>query len=311
MPYATVLIPSHLLLVVALPSDTTSFELIELRAQNAKLQAELLRTQTYNRLVLDSAVDYAVITADTSGLITDWSEGAKRILGWDKAQMLGQPIGQIFTPEDRTEGVPEKEIGTAISRGRAENDRWHLRADGDRFMASGIMMPMRQDNHLVGVIKILRDVTQPQEQAAREQQAAAVLQLQFQQIAESVPQLVWISDEQGQDLYFNPQWTTFSELPVERLMDHAWHRLIAEPVRERVAQERARALREQQTWEDTFQMRDAQGREHWFICRALPIRDDAGRIGPEVSSKTLYIYAKKLRVGRLNWAKLRSSSKNP
>lgn len=108
-----------------------------------------------------------MITADASGRITDWSQGAFLILGWTKQQMLGKPLHKIFTPEDRVNGVPEREIGGALSQGRADNDRWHLRADGQRFLASGVMMPMLQDGNFVGVVKILRDVTRRAEALER------------------------------------------------------------------------------------------------------------------------------------------------
>ncbi|WPP02459.1 PAS domain S-box protein (plasmid) [Pseudomonas sp. HR96] len=115
-----------------------SAQVTSLRNEVAQLQEQLSRSQQHNRLVLDSAFDYAVITADASGRITDWSEGAFLIFGWNKEEMLGQSLQQIFTPEDRADGVPEREIGGAVSRGRADDDRWHLRADGQRFWASGV-----------------------------------------------------------------------------------------------------------------------------------------------------------------------------
>jgi PAS domain S-box-containing protein len=261
-----------------LTSPPASSDVLELRAQNARLHAQLAQTQAHNRLVLDSAVDYAVITADASGHITDWSEGAVRILGWEKAEMIGQALNRIYAPEDHAQGIPEREIGTAISRGRADDTRWHLRADGQWFWANGMMMPMLEAGNLVGVVKIMRDATDQMRQQEKEKKAALDLQRQFQQIAESIPQLVWISDHQGNDLYFNAQWSRFSGLPVEQLLDNAWHTLIAADTRAHVAHTRTCALAQQSRWEDTFQMKDGQGQDHWFLCRALPIRDESGTI---------------------------------
>lgn len=195
-----------------MPSNDLTAQLRNLRRENAKLQQQLSHTETYNRLVLDSATDYGVITADASGRITDWSEGATLIFGWAKQEMFGKSLHQIFTPEDCANGVPEREIGGAVNQGRADDDRWHLRADGQRFMASGVMMPMLQGGNLVGVVKILRDVTSRVEAEERSQLYAKQVQTQFQEIADSIPQLVWISDQQGNDLNFNHKWLEFSGL---------------------------------------------------------------------------------------------------
>jgi two-component sensor histidine kinase len=50
---------------------------------------------------------------------------------------------------------------TAVREGRAEDERWHLRKDGSRFRASGVMTPMRNDGGaLIGFAKVMRDVTE-------------------------------------------------------------------------------------------------------------------------------------------------------
>ena len=43
------------------------------------------------RAVLESAIDYAIITLDCDGLITGWSPGAERLLLWTEANAVGQP----------------------------------------------------------------------------------------------------------------------------------------------------------------------------------------------------------------------------
>ncbi|MNR59994.1 hypothetical protein D3C85_1813830 [compost metagenome] len=47
--------------------------------------------------------------------------------------MLGAYYDLIFTPEDRSEGVPETELRAAREHGRGEDERWHLRKDRSRF----------------------------------------------------------------------------------------------------------------------------------------------------------------------------------
>jgi two-component sensor histidine kinase len=59
--------------------------------------------------------------------------------------------------------VPKREIEIAGAMGRAEDERWHLRKDGTRFWASGILTALRDPENketLHGFVKILRDNTQ-------------------------------------------------------------------------------------------------------------------------------------------------------
>src|SRR5690242_20068128 len=84
-------------------------------------------------LLLENVTDYAIFTLDTQGRVASWNVGAQRILGYSEADILGQSIEEIFTPEDRAHGIPEQELAQAQAHGRAEDERWHLRQDGTRF----------------------------------------------------------------------------------------------------------------------------------------------------------------------------------
>jgi hypothetical protein len=75
----------------------------------------------------------------------------------------------IFTPEDRENGEPERELETARYEGSAEDDRWHVRKDGSCFFASGILTALYDQGTPDGFTKILRDLTR-QRQAEEERE---------------------------------------------------------------------------------------------------------------------------------------------
>lgn len=112
------------------------------------------------RRLLESFVDIAIFTTNTAGVIEIWNPGAEAIFGYSADEIVGQRADIVFTPEDREAGVPEKEMTTACERGRASDERWHLRKDGSRFYASGVMVPLFDEGALVGYAKIARDLTE-------------------------------------------------------------------------------------------------------------------------------------------------------
>ena len=111
-------------------------------------------------MVLESAIDYAIITADLSGNVTSWSIGAEKIFGWTEDEVLGLPADIIFTSDDRALNVPSKEMANALQNRRATDERWHVRKDGSRFWASGEMLRLHDDGAAEGFLKIVRDRTQ-------------------------------------------------------------------------------------------------------------------------------------------------------
>jgi PAS domain S-box-containing protein len=44
----------------------------------------------FARLIVDSATDFAIFTADASGILTSWNIGAETILGWSAEEAIGQ-----------------------------------------------------------------------------------------------------------------------------------------------------------------------------------------------------------------------------
>ncbi|WCS28315.1 PAS domain S-box protein [Methylobacterium sp. NMS14P] len=110
--------------------------------------------------VFESALDFAIVVTDHEGIITGWNSGSEHVMGWTADEMRGQDAGRFFTPEDRANGRVAYEMTTALSQGRAPDERWHLKKGEERFWASGEMMPLRDDDGShIGFVKIMRDRT--------------------------------------------------------------------------------------------------------------------------------------------------------
>ena len=121
--------------------------------------------------MVESVKDVAIFTVDPQGRVASWNPGAEQLFGYAEPEILGRGIAVIFTPEDRDAGVPERELATAAARGAASDERWHLRKDGSRFFASGVMSPIYdEDDRLCGFTKVARDITERNraEEAVRE-----------------------------------------------------------------------------------------------------------------------------------------------
>lgn len=135
------------------------------------LRKELaLNAAELNYLILRSVVDHAIITLDLEGRVTSWNEGAGKILGWTEDEIIGQSADVFFTPEDVAQNRREIEMARALEHGRADDERWHCKKDGQRFWASGLMMPLRSESQAdaaqegtsedaKGFVKIFRDRT--------------------------------------------------------------------------------------------------------------------------------------------------------
>ncbi len=142
----------------------------QLDADNARLRARVAELETRQnalasgaarqRAIFESTTDIAMVITDPAGIITDWNPGAERVMGWTAAEMIGRDAERFFTPEDRASGRIDQEMKLALQDGRASDERWHLRKSGQRFWASGELLPLHDGGHEhLGFVKILRDRT--------------------------------------------------------------------------------------------------------------------------------------------------------
>ena len=124
-------------------------------------RATYRRTDDVYQKAIEDIRDYAIFLTDPDGNITNWNLGAQHILGFSQEEIIGKNLSKFFIPEDRAKGAPQQELETAATRGRAEDERWHMRRDGSRFWVSGIVTPVRDAvGHLLGFSKVMRDMTE-------------------------------------------------------------------------------------------------------------------------------------------------------
>ncbi len=122
---------------------------------------ELQRAEEHFRLLVEGTVDYAIFMLDRAGQVVSWNPGAERILGFRKEEILGRSFSAFFTAEDEARGEPTRKLLQAIADGRAEEDSWRVRKDGQRFWCTGVLGALHDASGKVkGFVEIMRDNTE-------------------------------------------------------------------------------------------------------------------------------------------------------
>jgi PAS domain S-box-containing protein len=113
------------------------------------------------RLLVLSVKDYAIFALDPTGHVITWNEGARRLKGYEAADIIGRHFSAFYPPEDIAWGKPAYELDVARETGRFEDEGWRLRKDGTPFWANVIITTLYDDaNQVVGFAKITRDLTE-------------------------------------------------------------------------------------------------------------------------------------------------------
>jgi PAS domain S-box-containing protein len=100
----------------------------------------------------------------------------------------------------------------------------------------------------------------------------------FRALADNIPQLAWMAEAQGSIFWYNQRWFDYTGTTLEEMRGWGWQKVHHPDHEQRVVEKFKHCLETGDVWEDTFPLRGADGEYHWFLSRAMPIRDEHGMV---------------------------------
>ncbi|MEX0884912.1 MAG: PAS domain S-box protein [Phycisphaeraceae bacterium] len=223
---------------------------------------------------LVASCDDAIISEDRAGIIVSWNAGAQRLWGHTAQEAVGQPASMLLAPGrlDERQALMERVWrgdgpASLETAGRTRDGR-HLEL---WLTVSAIHA---DDGQMVGASWVARDITERkrQEQALRESER------RFRTLADNIAQVAWMADENGWIFWFNQRCFETTGLTLEQMQGWGWLGIHHPDHVERVVSGIGRCLDSGEPWEDVLPMRVRDGTYRWFLSRAMPIRNERGRI---------------------------------
>jgi PAS domain S-box-containing protein len=100
----------------------------------------------------------------------------------------------------------------------------------------------------------------------------------YRLVTETIPQMVWTAGPDGHLDYYNGRFREYTGLPAGQVEESGWHLVHPMDVKDSRAQW-DEAVRTGTNYESEFRFRRASdGSYRWHLGRALPVRDDEGRV---------------------------------
>ncbi|MBE9198965.1 MULTISPECIES: hybrid sensor histidine kinase/response regulator [unclassified Nodularia (in: cyanobacteria)] len=145
----------------------------------------------------------------------------------------------------------------------------------------------KYQNHLEELVAVRTDeITKSNEQLkleiAERQRILLVLRQseeRYRYLAESIPQLVWTADADGNSDYFNSNWCEYTGLTVEQSVGYGWLTVLHPDDVERAGQVWSNAFSNGILYETEYRFQRAtDGCYRWHLGRGLPLKDQEGNV---------------------------------
>lgn len=102
--------------------------------------------------------------------------------------------------------------------------------------------------------------------------------LQFRQLADSILQMVWITDRRGMHEYYNKRWYDFTGSDWATTKGEGWSKMFHPDDRERARKKWEHSLNTGEPYEIEYRLKNYNGEYVWVLGRAAPFYDSKGNI---------------------------------
>ncbi len=126
-------------------------------------------------------------------------------------------------------------------------------------------------------VLLLRENERSLEQRLKVERALRESEARWHAITELLPQIIWSANAQGEEEEFNQRWLDFTGESASG-RPGAWMARVHGDDQENLRRVWAHHLKSGRPFEQEFRLWHHSGGFHWILARALPMRDDGGRI---------------------------------
>jgi len=147
--------------------------------------------------------------------------------------------------------------------------------DGKTIWLQTSKAPLRnKDKQIIGVLGLYNDITE----RIRVERELYESEEAFHSLAESMPQIVWITRADGSNIYFNQHWMDYTGLTLEESLGHGWNKPFHPDDRQQAWDAWQRAFEKAGVYSIESRLRRTDGAYRWWLVRGVPVVDNDGNI---------------------------------
>lgn len=237
---------------------------------------EMLRQSALNQIITTNASSALFMINEQQRCIL-MNPAAEELTGYALSDLADKPLHD-YIHHHHADGTVYKRSLCPINKAFQEKERTRgeemlINKDGHFIPIAFTASPIINNGVCVGSIIEARDITNERiiQEALRQNEAY------FRNLADCIPQLVWIADISGVNIYTNKQYQDYTGLSDIELRTDKWKYVIHPDDRSRVINY-WNSRNPQKEYEIEYRIKKNNGEYRWFLSRAFPMRDEKNTI---------------------------------
>ncbi|CAN5768561.1 hypothetical protein BH10CHL1_BH10CHL1_07840 [soil metagenome] len=203
------------------------------------------------------------------------SDYVETLLGYSKEEWLATPNFwlSIVHPEDKEAAAHKAAADFSNGQGGVNQFRW-LTKDGRALYCEAVALVIKDEN---GAALGMRGITFDRTAVKHVEATLHESERRFHQLADAIPQIIWMNSADGRVIYLNQQWLTYTGLTLDESLrdsNQAIH-LADQPLAAAVWQA---SLQREEPFEYEIRLRRYDGVYRWYLTRCVPVRDTTGQL---------------------------------
>ncbi|PSB08898.1 hybrid sensor histidine kinase/response regulator [Pleurocapsa sp. CCALA 161] len=205
----------------------------------------------------------------------EWTDRCKSLFGLKpEVEMTYELFLNTLHPDDRDR--TNKAVQQALASKTEYNVKYRtVWSDGSvNWIAAKGRGFYNSEGEPIRMMGVAQDINEQEQN----KQALEARESQLKLITEVIPQQVWTALPGGEIDYVNQRWQDYTGATLEQVQNRGWETVVHPEDLEQVNQAWDQALETGKDYNVKARLRRANGKYHWFLARAKPLRNKQGKI---------------------------------
>jgi len=207
-----------------------------------------------------------VVTLDTKFTILTVNQFGANSLGYEPLDLIQKLFFNIFAASER------KRLSDALTRllknSSEEVKNWEFCLNCPESKIKWVKLKARvlfDEEQNPTILTVCEDIT-----AYKSSQASRLSEQSFRKLADSLPVMLWMTDEKGLHNFFNRSWLNLNGRKIEQELGWGWLNNLYDEDKDLYLDTYYQALKEKEKFQIQYRLKNAEGEYRWISDTGVP-----------------------------------------